>query len=85
MLLWDSDPGKKTRNRAIAIDQHRDQAAYVRSDNSGLNAHLDRALRCAYETARHEAAIALDCDLSAFRETCPYTHKDVLDRSFPCG
>ncbi len=82
MLKWEHQPNLRSRSWAVSIDNHREHAAEVLSENPGLKSRLGEALERAYRRARGEAIAETGLRKSTFPDTCPFTPDEVLTRSY---
>jgi len=82
MLKADYQPTRRTRDWALSIAIHRQNAAYILKDNPSLSGRSAEAVARAYGGARLEASKETGLALKRFPETCPYSLSEIETRDF---
>ncbi len=82
LLKWQFQPDKRSTNWRGTIDEQRKRIRKLLEESSGLKHELEDRLTRAYDLGISIAVKDTGMTESVFPETCPYTLRQVLEKSF---
>ncbi|RLC06783.1 MAG: DUF29 domain-containing protein [Deltaproteobacteria bacterium] len=82
LLKWRFEPERRSNSWKYTIIEQRRKIRELLSDSPSLRHELDKKFAYAYESALIKAAKETGMDMASFPQNCPFSLKEVMDKSF---